>query len=256
MLSSNAFIEANLDLDFMAAGTTTRGLDVEAAVSNKPYQRFNLGLHMQDDTHSVTTNRKLLQQHLPLPTAPCWLQQVHGTEIIEQPQQSSQTPIADASFTHQQQTVLAILTADCLPVVLASEKADWIAVAHCGWRSLAAGILSKTLSTAPQNPDKIRVWLGPAIGPSAFEVGEAVKFAFYQNLQHSVSKSQLKACFIDKENSKYLANLPELAKLELSNLGVNWIKGGDLCSYSDEARFYSYRRDGETGRMATLAWIK
>ena len=256
MLNNKFFIDANLGLDFVAAGTTTRGLELEGAVSKPPYQRFNLGMHMQDNPQSVAINRKLLHQQLNLPGDPCWLQQVHGTTIIQQPQPQSTIPIADASFSTQKQIVLAIMTADCLPVVLASEKADWIALVHCGWRSLAAGILTKVLSTAPQKPKNIRAWFGPGIGAGAFEVGEEVKFKFQNNFKNIDSNSNLERCFVEKSEHKYLANLPELAKFELSSLGIAWVKGGDLCSYSDEARFYSYRRDGETGRMATLAWIK
>jgi hypothetical protein len=256
MPANKIFIDADLDLDFITAGTTTRGLDLVEAVSNPPYHRFNLGLHMQDSPDLVESNRRLLEQQLQLPSAPCWLNQVHGTEIIQQPQQLSAAAIADASYSTQKQIVLAVLTADCLPVILASERADWIAVVHCGWRSLAAGILSKTLAKAPQKPQKIRAWFGPAIGPEAFEVGEEVKLSFQNSLKKIIKNCNLNSAFVKKSEKKYLANLSELARIELKHHGLKWIKGGDLCSYSDAQKFFSYRRDGETGRMATLAWIK
>ncbi len=257
---TSGMIQADLGLDFISAGTTTRGLDLSGAASKAPYQRFNLGQHVDDDSDAVEKNRKFFQQHFKLPDSPCWLHQIHADSVLEMPQNKIKVATADASFTVQKNIVLAIMTADCLPVVLASENGDWVSVVHCGWRSLAAGILSKTISTAPKSltskPKKIRAWFGPAIGPAVFEVGEEVKLAFEYLAKSANSKAAVDVCFIKTKNNKYLADLASLARLELSTLGLTWIRGEGYCTYSDAENFFSYRRDGATGRMATVAWIK
>ena len=254
------FIQADLGLDFIIAGSTTRALKLKAANSQAPWNNFNLGLHVGDEATNVKANRQLLVDTLSLPSEPFWLEQVHGTEIVKASNSHANTVIADASYTDHSQQVLAIMTADCLPIILASENADWLAVVHCGWRSLAAGILLRSLKTTQTKPAKIRAWLGPAIGANAFEVGDDVRAAFINQQTNNylplMVQTSLERCFITTASGKYLADLATLATLQLQALGLTWIKGGNFCTYTDQRQFFSYRRDGKTGRMATLAWIQ
>lgn len=211
---------------------------------------LNLGTHVCDDPHVVQQNRALLRAVLP--AEPVWLTQVHGTHVLDAAHVAD-APQADASFTHQADVVCAIMTADCLPVLLADIAGNVVAAAHAGWRGLAAGVLTKTVQCMRDaGAETIQAWLGPAIGPRNFEVGEDVRQAF---MQHDAA---LATCFasIPGKRGKYLADIYALARAMLKQEGVTMVTGGDACTVADAARFYSYRRDGVTGRMAALIWRK
>jgi hypothetical protein len=221
-------------------------------VSKAPYNSFNLAHHVGDNELDVMTNRQLLEEKAHLPKSPVWLNQVHSDRIIEVTSEpllslNSVPPTADASYTQQSGIVLAIMTADCLPILLCNSRGRWIAAVHAGWRGLAAGIVTKTVQNYPGSPQDLLAWLGPAIGQGAFEVGENVLQAFVR------SRKDAKAYF-KPIGDKYLADLYALAKVELQALGVQ-VYGGNFCTYSEEERFFSYRRDGITGRMASLIWL-
>lgn len=192
-----------------------------------------------------------------LPSAPLWLHQMHGINVVEIgaidiAALRQKPPAADAAITRTTDTVLAILTADCLPVVIASEDSQTLAAAHAGWRGLAAGILENTVRQMACPPEQLSVWLGPAIGPAAFEVGEEVFQAFDAGNDRDAA-----ACFAStKTPAKWHADLYALARLRLQRLGVSRISGGAWCTYSDATRFFSYRRQRDEGRMATFAWIR
>jgi YfiH family protein len=193
--------------------------------------------------------------HHYLPSAPLWLQQVHGVDVTSvdgDTNAARQTPpVADAAVTHTPNTVLAILTADCLPVVIAAEDRPALAVVHAGWRSLSGGVLENAFRSMECPAASLTAWLGPAIGPTAFEVGEDVYVAFNAALDHEAV-----SCFIPTGVSgKWHANLYALARLRLRRLGVSKISGGMWCTYNDAKRFFSYRRQRDEGRMATFAWI-
>lgn len=222
------------------AAMTLRG----GGVSKAPFASLNPALHVADDSSDVLRNRALLKERLQLPSEPVWLNQTHSNCVVcaDQPP----TEAADASFTEQSGVVCAVLTADCLPVLFCSNDGKRIAAAHAGWRGLQAGILSNTVS-ALQTTD-LQVWLAPAIGASCFEVGTEVRELF------SDKNPCFAQAFVSKVNGKWLADIYQLARLELAQLGVTQVVGGEFCTVSDPHRFYSYRRDGQTGRMATLIW--
>ncbi|MGC8697860.1 MAG: peptidoglycan editing factor PgeF [Halothiobacillus sp.] len=226
------------------ACTTTRLGGVSAA----PFHTLNLATHVQDAPPSVIENRRRLKAALALPAEPFWLNQVHGITVANP--QNGALPDADAAFTDQPDTVLAILTADCLSVVFARKDGGEIAAAHAGWRGLAAGILEATLAKFSAPPDQIAVWLGPAIGPAFFEVGEEVRDAFVR--RHPADAAGFTPSPIP---GKYQADLFQLAQLKLLRAGVRAISGGGRCTFSESDRLFSYRKDqGHTGRMATLIW--
>jgi YfiH family protein len=212
------------------------------------YASFNLGAHVGDDPAAVAANRLRLQESLELPAAPVWLEQTHGAAIIRADAAlSASPPQADAAYALSSGAVCAVMTADCLPVLLCSRTGDRVAAAHAGWRGLAGGILESSVA-ALASPGLL-AWLGPAIGPEAFEVGAEVRQAFAGKLGDACLPA-----FRQTDASHWLADLYLLARLTLQKLGVHAIYGGGYCTYSDSARFFSYRRDGQTGRMATLIW--
>lgn len=218
----------------------------EGGVSAEPYASWNLGDHVQDDSLAVAANRALLRQNLP--AEPVWLNQVHGTLVV-QADAVIGVPDADAAFTRQPGTVCAVLTADCLPVLFCARDGSVVAAAHAGWRGLAAGVLEATLFAMGVVPDKVMAWMGAAIGSRAFEVGAEVRDTFI------ASHPQAAAAFTPHRD-KWLADLYRLTRIRLEACGVTTVSGGGLCTYTDAACFYSYRRDGVTGRMATLIWIE
>lgn len=218
-------------------------------VSTGGYSSLNLGSHVGDEPQAVAANRLLLQQQAALPAAPVWLNQVHGTQVLDIAGWQGQLVAADASFCRNSATVCAVLTADCLPVLFCHRDGSQVAVAHAGWRGLVAGVLENTLASFT-DPTQVLVWLGPAIGSAAFEVGAEVRAAF---LAHSQAANQ---AFVPAGQGKYLANIYLLARQRLKAAGVAAIYGGDLCTVSDTRRFFSYRRDGQTGRMASLIWLE
>ena len=220
-------------------------------VSHYPFNSFNLGMHVNDKTSHVLQNRSKLAAECGLSdNALQWLNQTHGTCVCEA-KSDAIVRTADASYSTSQGIACVIMTADCLPVLLCDKQGRQVAAIHAGWRSLAGGIIEATLATF-QNPLDITAWLGPAIGPAAFEVGKDVVDAFCSQFPESAQKA-----FLPHPNKpgKWLADLYLLARTRLQSLGVTDIYGGDFCTFNDETHFYSFRRDGQTGRMASLIWL-
>lgn len=217
--------------------------------SAAPYARFNLAAHVGDAAAVVAANRQRLH-HVPfdVPAEPIWLSQVHGTRVVTA-QDAAVNAEADASVTHTAGLVCAVLTADCLPLLLCAEDGSTVAAAHAGWRGLAEGVIEATVAAMRSEPMRLLVWLGPAIGPAAFEVGDEVRDAFVSRDSHA------SAAFVSHGPGKWLCDLYLLARQRLAALGVARVYGGGLCTFGDAQRFYSYRRDGVTGRMASLIWI-
>ena len=220
--------------------------------SSLPYDSLNLGLHVGDDEFSVRDNRVRLREHLQLPSEPCWLDQVHGNQVcrLNTERKVDTDNTADASWTNTSGQVIAVMTADCLPVVIANENETAVAVVHAGWRGLAGGVLSATVREFAPN-DKLHAWLGPAIGPAAFEVGDDVVQAFV-----SRNAGNRSAFVAGEVAGKYLADIYQLARNELASIGAISVSGGDHCTVNEASLFFSHRRDGvRSGRMATLAWL-
>jgi YfiH family protein len=195
----------------------------------------------------VAENRRRLREALALPSEPAWLEQVHGIRVVELPD-APQGP-ADAAVTFAKGCVCAVLVADCLPVFLANRAGDRVGIAHAGWRGLAAGIVEATVAALGCEPASLLAWLGPAIGPAAFEVAGEVREAFLARDAGSAD------AFRAGRAGHWHADLPALARRRLAAAGVTEVHGGALCTHADPARFYSYRRDGSTGRLAALAWL-
>ncbi len=226
--------------------TTTR----IGGVSSGAYTSLNLATHVADQPAAVLSNRRRLRTQLHLPSEPCWLQQVHGTTVVTA-DHYLQPPPADAVYSMQADTVCAILTADCLPLLICDQQGTQIAAIHAGWRGLAAGIIAQTLAKFSQPMHNLLVWLGPAIGPRAFEVGHEVYTRFVSN-----HKDFAQAFMPSLRPTHWYAEIYRLATLALGKQGVTQIYGGSHCTYSEPNLFYSYRRDGEkTGRMASLIWM-
>jgi YfiH family protein len=215
--------------------------------SDAPFDALNLGDHVGDHAADVAANRATLRDALLLPTEPCWLEQVHGSEVATGDELSAR-PRADAAVTHDPDQVLAILTADCLPVVLASDDGEALGAAHAGWRSLLGGVIENTVAAMGRPGRTMSAWLGPAIGPTAFEIGAEVHEAFVDEDGSSA------AHFVATRLGHWHADLAGLARARLARCGVTRIGGGRWCTFNDRERFFSYRRDGQCGRMATLIW--
>lgn len=218
-------------------------------VSQAPYNALNLSTMTGDNPECVDENRRKIMKTLGLPQEPFWLEQVHGTTVVEA--DKSDTHIADASYTRALNTVCAVLTADCLPLLLCDTNGTYVAAIHAGWRGLAAGVIEQTLATLPVPPNEVLVWLGPAMGPRAFEVGPEVREQFLE-----ADPNAVQAFSPSKRPDRWMADIYLLAKQRLIKHGIHAIYGGEECTYSDSKRFFSYRRDGEkTGRMASLIWL-
>ncbi len=229
------------------AFTTLRG---PAGDSQPPFDRLNLGMRCGDDAVAVTRNRDDLVAQLGLPSRPRWLHQTHGTTVAScDGETHADEPEADAAVTTTPGVVLAILTADCMPVLFCSEDGSVIGAAHAGWRGLAAGVLENTVTSMRMPTERILAWLGPAAGPQAYEVGDEVRAAFVDSDPHATS------AFVPTRIGHWLCDLYALARLRLASVGAMRVYGGDLCTISDPQRFYSHRRDSLTGRMASLIWI-
>lgn len=228
-------------------------------VSNPPFDQFNLGnrnSEQGDDPALVAMNRELLFREFSLPSRPHWLRQVHGVDVLrfdEAPESSGNflrdEPLADASVSSRKNIVLAVLTADCLPVLFCNHDGTEIAAAHAGWRGLANGMLENTVHAMHEKPANIMAWLGPAAGPGAYEVGAEVREAF---VQHDNAAA---AAFVATREHHWLVDLYQLARMRLQAAGVGKIYGGEYCSISEPGRFFSHRRDRITGRMASIVWI-
>jgi YfiH family protein len=242
-----------LDADWPAPGrvrglTTLRG---GAGQSRAPFDRLNLGAHCGDAPEDVAANRAWLVSALALPGAPHWLEQVHGVEVVrfQGPPEPGQRLRADAAVTDAPGVVLAILSADCLPVLLAARDGSEVGAAHAGWRGLAAGVLEATVAAMHTPPAGLLAWLGPAAGPAAYEVGEEVRAAFVD------ADSAADAAFHGTRPGHWHADLYALARRRLASVGVTAVSGGTRCTLSEPQAFFSHRRDGRSGRMATLAWL-
>jgi YfiH family protein len=224
-------------------------------VSTARYASLNLGDHVGDSAAAVVENRRRLKAAAGLPTEPAWLTQVHGTNVVDldaAAELGASGPVgpADAAFTRRRGRVCAILTADCLPIVLAADSGDLVAAAHAGWRGLAGGVIETTVQALPVAPERLMAWLGPSIGPKHFEVGAEVREALVKG------DLGAEAAFVPNARGRFMADLNALARRRLAALGVSRIYGGGQCTYADGERYFSHRRDGVTGRQAALIWLE
>lgn len=246
---SEAFAETLIRPDWpaparvRAVSTTRRG-----GVSQGRYRSLNLGYHPADDDANVAENRRRLITVLGLPAEPAWLRQVHGNNVIAA-EQVSGSVIADASYTRQPGAVCVVMTADCLPVLLCDRVGTCVAAAHAGWRGLVRGVIAATVTSMNCTPEELMVWLGPAIGPQVYEVGGEVRDAFLALAADNIE------CFTPSPAGRWLADISELARRQLAALGIMHVYGGRWCTHDEHLRFFSYRRDGSSGRMASLIWL-
>jgi len=215
--------------------------------SPAPYEGLNLGMHVGDDPVSVQRNRDLLQRQAQMPAAPVWLNQTHSTVVAVIDKPTSEVLDADGVITSAPNVVCSAMTADCLPVLITNTQGTQVAAVHAGWRGLAGGIVENALEKFSGD---VMLWLGPAIGPEAFEVGEDVLQAF---LDHDSKAGE--AFVPGNQKGKWWANMATLTRLRMAKLGIDQVFDSGLCTYQDPKRFYSYRRDGVTGRQATFIWI-
>jgi polyphenol oxidase len=225
------------------AAVTTRS----GGVSGGPFASLNLGDHVGDDPQAVASNRARLRAALRLPAEPLWLEQVHGAEVARFGGLGD-PPRADAAVTDRAGEVCAVMVADCLPVLFASRSGGTVGIAHAGWRGLAAGVLERTIEAMAIPPGDVMAWLGPAIGPEAFEVGDEVRAAFCEQAPAAGRH------FVANARGRWWADLAGLARDRLAGAGVTAVYGGGPCTFADPGRFFSYRRDGMTGRFAALIW--
>lgn len=227
------------------AWSTTRN----GGVSAGPFASLNLGDHVGDDPERVALNRARVRDRLGLPADPLWLCQAHGCEVARAGVAAAGC-IADAAVAQAPGQVCAVMTADCLPILLCERMGRVVAAVHAGWRGLAAGVVEQTVAVLGVDPGQVLAWLGPAIGPDVFEVGPEVR---EQLLDADPGARQ--SFRAGAEDHRWLADLYALARRRLEGVGVTAVFGGGYCTYSDPERFFSYRRDGMTGRMASLIWL-
>jgi polyphenol oxidase len=216
-------------------------------VSRSPHESLNLGAHVGDAPEHVRENRRRVRERLALPAEPAWLEQVHGTGIADL--DAGATGVADGVLARQPARVCVVQVADCLPVLFAAQDGTAVAAAHAGWRGLAAGVLEATVAKLAIAPARLCVWLGPAISREHFEVGEEVRAAFVTR------DAGAAAAFSANLRGRWQCDLVALARRRLAALGIESVAGGVWCTYADSARFFSYRRDGQCGRMAALIWL-
>lgn len=223
----------------------------EGGVSVGPYSSLNLGLHVGDDPLAVATNRARVSERVAAAGEPLWLNQVHGTRVIDAATFSSKDgpPQADAAFSRSAGVVCVVMTADCLPVLFCDDAGSIVAVAHAGWRGLFAGVLEQTIAAMDMPGRALMAYLGPAIGPQSFAVGDEVRSAFV------AADAKAATAFTPLQSGKWLADIYRLARQRLAGQGVERIFGGAYCTVSEADRFFSYRRDGRTGRMAAMIWL-
>ncbi|WP_350607088.1 peptidoglycan editing factor PgeF [Pseudoalteromonas sp. MER144-MNA-CIBAN-0113] len=231
-------------------GVGTLSTTRDGGVSKPPFDSLNLGLHVGDNSQDVLTNRAHVNSYIPNPAV--WLNQVHSADVIlvDEAFDANHILTGDALYTQLRNQPLAIMTADCLPILLTSSDGQEVAAIHAGWRGLVQGIINNTVSCFKHEPANLHAWLGPAIGANQFQVGQEVVELFTANnpLMHSAFKAQ--------NNEKYLADIYLIATILLNQQGVINISGGEYCTVSQANLFFSYRRDGQTGRMASLIWRK
>lgn len=236
----------------IVAFSTTR-LD---GVSESPFSSFNLATHVGDDPHRVASNRALLKDLLPQQLEWQWLEQVHGHDVAIV-NKAGPTLTADAVLTTRPNLVCCVQTADCLPLFVAAVDGTEVAVIHAGWKGLAAGVIENTISRMSTSVSNLAIWLGPAIGPCHFEVGEEVRDLFLAAAKSPLLVSAMEDCFVSSnKQGKFMADMYAIARLKLSALGIDKVSGGDCCTHCDAERFFSYRRDGATGRMLNAIYIE
>lgn len=216
-------------------------------VSLAPYDSLNLGGHVGDHPEAVAENRRRLVAQAALPREPAWLDQVHGVRVLRLDADTPQGQVGDACWTAAAQVPCAVLTADCLPVLFCSRDGRHVAAAHAGWRGLAQGVLEATLAALPVSPGELLAWMGPAIGPAAFQVGDEVRTAFVAALPED-------ARHFTADGERWRADLFGLARARLRRGGLGAVYGGGLCTHAQALRCFSHRRDGRSGRMASLIW--
>ena len=220
-------------------------------VSLEPFAGFNLAGHVGDEPQAVTENIALLQQDLSLPQLPVWLTQVHGTKVINPADyQSTDKPEADACHTQNTAVPCCVLTADCLPLLVCNQTGTEVAAIHAGWRGLLAGIIDATIKQMQSPPAELLVWLGPAIGPEAFRVNDQIRVDFID------SNPDNSSAFAHQYQGHWLCDMYKIARNNLQRLGITQIYGGDHCTFRETDKFFSYRRQQTTGRMASLIWIE
>ena len=221
----------------------------EGGASAGAYASLNLGLRSGDEEAAVRENRRRLEAVLP--SRPVWLRQVHGTRVVDADaaRGAGEPPEADAAVARRPGTVCAVLVADCMPVLLADATGQVVAAAHAGWRGLCAGVLEATVAAMEADPSGVSAWLGPAIGPRAYEVGDEVREAFVRR------DAAAREAFAATRPGHWLLDLYAVARQRLAACGVKCVYGGGFCTFSDPERFFSYRRDRQTGRMAALIWL-
>ena len=220
-------------------------------VSAPPFDSLNVGGHVGDAADAVAENRRRVRERLQLPSEPVWLQQVHGANVLEldEPGSSVRLDPADAVITRRNGVVCTIQVADCMPVLFAAPDGSVVGAAHAGWRGLAAGVLEATVRKMGVDAGQLLAWLGPAIGPDHFEVGDDVRTAFTEQDAEAAS------AFTPNARGRWQCDLYSLARRRLAAAGVSAVSGGGWCTYADATRFFSYRRDGQCGRMAAMIWL-
>lgn len=225
--------------------------------SDGAYAAFNLADHVGDAPEAVAANRSQMQRELTLPNKPQWLEQIHSDKVVVAKGDGT-VPTADASYASEKGIVCTVLTADCLPLLICNRDGTEVAAIHAGWRGLTGGVIRETIAAMASAPEDLLVWLGPAIGPQAFECGVDVLEAAFES---SISESHAAAiarCFTPhtKKPLHFLADIYALGRAELAEVGVTEIYGGDRCTVTEASEFFSFRRDGDTGRMASLIWFE
>jgi len=216
-------------------------------ISSAPYDTLNLGDHVGDAPMSVARNRMLLNTLLP--SEPVWLNQVHGT-VVAKADMAGCLPQADACIARHRDAVCVVMTADCLPVLLCDKQGSVVGAAHAGWKGLAAGVIQAAVQVMEVAPQNLMAWMGPAISQQAFEVGDEIRTLFVE------ADAKTAGAFIAGQPGKWFADIYALARLRLNELGITRIYGGGYCTYRERERFFSYRRDGATGRMGTFIWLE
>lgn len=232
----------------MPAGVGACSSTRVGGVSASPWDSLNLGAHCGDNPEHVEENRRRFYEASELPSRPVWLEQVHGNAVLTLTGGEYDSKRADASYSNKPGLVCAVMTADCLPVLFCNQAGTEVAAAHAGWRGLCDGVLEQTVAQFQDKPENILAWLGPAIGPQAFEVGPEVREAF-------MDKDAKADSAFRPAGEKYFADIYQLARQRLANLGVTQVFGGERCTLSEKDDFFSYRRDRTTGRMASFIWL-
>ncbi len=222
-------------------------------VSAEPYASLNVGAHVGDDSEAVAENRRRIAAAFDLPSEPHWLSQVHGNRVIRLGPAANPDLEADAVVTGEAGPVCVIQVADCLPVLFAARDGSVVGAAHAGWRGLAAGVLEHTVAALGTPPAQLLVWIGPGIGPANFEVGPEVREVFIGAIPDA--RAEAEAAFVPNARGRWQCDLPALARLRLAALGVTGVFGEPWCTFAESENFFSFRRDGRTGRMAALIWL-